>query len=132
MRSVHSRRNRLSAGAANRAHWPHGWCQASKRVSSAVDGVYPADPTLITSPAKGLRQMVCAGRVPPGACLGSMRPAAVSPPSRLARVPARPLRQPTRCAAEHLRAAVRGATKFAAAAAAGARRLPGGSTWHCR
>ena len=62
----------------------------------------------------------------PGACLGSIRPAAVAPTCRLARVSARPLRQSVMCAAEPLQAAVDVATHAPAALAAGGASLPGG------
>ena len=58
--------------------------------------------------------------------LGSMRPTAVSPACRLARVSAPPLRQPVRCAAEALQAAVDVATNAPAALAAGGASSPGG------
>ena len=62
----------------------------------------------------------------PRACLGSIRPAAVAATCRLARVSARPLRQPVRCAAEPLQAAVDVATHAPAALAAGGASSPGG------
>ena len=62
----------------------------------------------------------------PRAWLGSMRATAVCPACRLARVSARTLKQPARCTAEAVQAAVDVATNAPAALAAGGASLPGG------
>ena len=54
--------------------------------------------------------MTGAAGLQPRAGVGSMPPLGVSKACRVARVPMRPLRQPVRCAAEHLQAAVDAAT----------------------
>ena len=59
-----------------------------------------------------------AARLQPGARLGNMRSTAVSQACRLAQVPVRSMRQPVRCAADHLQAAVAVATTAPAALAA--------------
>ena len=65
-----------------------------------------------------------AARLQPGARLGNMRSTAVSQACRLAQVPVRSMRQPVRCAADHLQAAVAVATTAPAALAASTTTLP--------